>query len=176
MCAQWLSHIWLCNPKDCSPPGSSVQGILQAFCKGFCSGDSGRLLPGSFSLPAFFFFFFLPSLGLVSQLLLVQLPLLSLAPGSTLSVFLAGIPQTARILSIWFQTTFSTSSVSILCLHQPSYRIQDSLNLHKHASHIWAGAPSSSCSVVPSCPTLMTPWTGVSCHFLVQVFKVIQQI
>ena len=25
-----LSHVWLCNPMDCSPPGSSVHGILQA--------------------------------------------------------------------------------------------------------------------------------------------------
>ena len=23
-------HVWLCNPMDCSPPGSSVHGILQA--------------------------------------------------------------------------------------------------------------------------------------------------
>ena len=25
-----LSRVWLCNPMDCSPPGSSVHGILQA--------------------------------------------------------------------------------------------------------------------------------------------------
>ena len=25
-----LSHAWLCNTMDCSPPGSSVHGILQA--------------------------------------------------------------------------------------------------------------------------------------------------
>ena len=25
-----LSHVWLCSPMDCSPPGSSVCGILQA--------------------------------------------------------------------------------------------------------------------------------------------------
>ena len=25
-----FSHVWLCNPLDCSPPGSSVHGILQA--------------------------------------------------------------------------------------------------------------------------------------------------
>ena len=30
VCAQWPSHVWLCNPMDCSPPGSSVHGILQA--------------------------------------------------------------------------------------------------------------------------------------------------
>ena len=24
------SHVWLCNPTDCGPPGSSVHGILQA--------------------------------------------------------------------------------------------------------------------------------------------------
>ena len=26
----WLSHVRLCDPMDCSPPGSSVHGILQA--------------------------------------------------------------------------------------------------------------------------------------------------
>ena len=25
-----LSHVWLCDPMDCSPPGSSVRGIVQA--------------------------------------------------------------------------------------------------------------------------------------------------
>ena len=25
----WSSHVQLCNPKDCGPPGSSVHGILQ---------------------------------------------------------------------------------------------------------------------------------------------------
>ena len=25
-----LSHVWLCNPMDCNPSGSSVRGILQA--------------------------------------------------------------------------------------------------------------------------------------------------
>ena len=25
-----LSHVWLCSPMDCSPPGSSVHGISQA--------------------------------------------------------------------------------------------------------------------------------------------------
>ena len=115
------------------------------------------MLPGSFNVPAFFF---CPGLGLVSYCFLVQLPILSLAPGSTLCVSLASIPQTARILSIWFQTAFSTSSVSILCLHQPSYRIQDSLNLQKHVTHMRAGAPSSSCCVFLSCPTLLTPWTA----------------
>ena len=29
-CAQSLSHVWLCDPTDCSPPGSSVHGIVQA--------------------------------------------------------------------------------------------------------------------------------------------------
>ena len=29
MCACWLfSRVWLCDPMDCSPPGSSVRGIL----------------------------------------------------------------------------------------------------------------------------------------------------
>ena len=27
---QLLSCVWLCNPMDCSPPGSSVYGIIQA--------------------------------------------------------------------------------------------------------------------------------------------------
>ena len=30
MLVQLLSHVWLCNSKDCSPPGSSVHGILRA--------------------------------------------------------------------------------------------------------------------------------------------------
>ena len=30
MCAQLLSHVWLCNPIEYSLPGSSVHGILQA--------------------------------------------------------------------------------------------------------------------------------------------------
>ena len=30
MCALSLSHVWLCDPMDGSPPGSSVHGILQA--------------------------------------------------------------------------------------------------------------------------------------------------
>ena len=30
MCAQSLSHVGFCDPVDCSPPGSSVHGILQA--------------------------------------------------------------------------------------------------------------------------------------------------
>ena len=25
-----LSHVWLCDPMDCSPPGSSIHGILKA--------------------------------------------------------------------------------------------------------------------------------------------------
>ena len=29
-CASWISHVRLCEPMDCSPPGSSVLGILQA--------------------------------------------------------------------------------------------------------------------------------------------------
>ena len=28
-CAQWLSHVRLCDPRDCSPPGSSVHGVSQ---------------------------------------------------------------------------------------------------------------------------------------------------
>ena len=30
LCAQSLSHLWLCDSMDCSPPGSSVHGFLQA--------------------------------------------------------------------------------------------------------------------------------------------------
>ena len=30
MCAELLSPVRLCDPMDCSPPGSSVHGILQA--------------------------------------------------------------------------------------------------------------------------------------------------
>ncbi|CAN0560939.1 unnamed protein product [Rangifer tarandus platyrhynchus] len=30
VCVQLLNHVQLCNPVDCSPPGSSVHGILQA--------------------------------------------------------------------------------------------------------------------------------------------------
>ena len=30
-----LSHVWLCDPMDCSPPGSSVHGIFQARVPGF---------------------------------------------------------------------------------------------------------------------------------------------
>ena len=30
VCAQLLSCVQLCDPMDCSPPGSSVHGILQA--------------------------------------------------------------------------------------------------------------------------------------------------
>ena len=30
MVIQLLSRVWLCDPTDCSPPGSSVHGILQA--------------------------------------------------------------------------------------------------------------------------------------------------
>ena len=29
-CAQLLSRVWLCDPMDCSPPGSFVHGTLQA--------------------------------------------------------------------------------------------------------------------------------------------------
>ena len=30
MYAQFLSPVWLCDPTDCSPPGSSVHGNFQA--------------------------------------------------------------------------------------------------------------------------------------------------
>ena len=44
--ATWLSHVQLCDPMDCSPPGSSVRGILQA------SSWSGLSLPSPGDLPA----------------------------------------------------------------------------------------------------------------------------
>lgn len=28
MWTQWLSHVWLCNPMDCSPTDSSLHGIF----------------------------------------------------------------------------------------------------------------------------------------------------
>ena len=30
VCTESLIHFWLCDPMDCSPPGSSVHGILRA--------------------------------------------------------------------------------------------------------------------------------------------------
>ena len=30
VCPQWLSHVQLCDPMNCSPPGSSVHGTFQA--------------------------------------------------------------------------------------------------------------------------------------------------
>ena len=30
MCAQLLNQVLLCDPMDCSPPGSSLHGVLQA--------------------------------------------------------------------------------------------------------------------------------------------------
>ena len=32
MCGKALSHVWLCNSMNCSPPGSSVHVILWAGC------------------------------------------------------------------------------------------------------------------------------------------------
>ena len=45
MCAQSLSLIWLCDPMDHSPPGSSVQGIFQARIMEWVAISSSR---GSF--------------------------------------------------------------------------------------------------------------------------------
>ena len=43
-CACMLSHIWLCNPMDYGPPGSSVHGILQArYWSGLSSPPPGDL-------------------------------------------------------------------------------------------------------------------------------------
>ena len=39
---QQLSHIWLCDPMDCIPPGSSVHGILQARVLGWVAISSSR--------------------------------------------------------------------------------------------------------------------------------------
>ena len=54
-CAQSLAHVWFLQPPDCSPPGSSVHGILQArllewvaipFSRGpFWTRDRSCLLP-----------------------------------------------------------------------------------------------------------------------------------
>ena len=41
-----LTRVWLCDPTDCSPPGSSAHGILQARMK----AESGSLLVTSYSL------------------------------------------------------------------------------------------------------------------------------
>ena len=58
---KWLSRVWFCNPLDCSAPGSSIHGILQArilewvaisFSKG--SFDPG-IKPVSFALAGRFF-------------------------------------------------------------------------------------------------------------------------
>ena len=62
------SYLTLCNPIDCSPPGSSVYGILRARILEWVAitfsmdlSDPG-IKPGSPALQAdsFFFFFFLP--------------------------------------------------------------------------------------------------------------------
>ena len=47
VCAQMLSHPTLCDPMDCSPPGSSVHGIFQARGLGWVAISSSR---GSFQL------------------------------------------------------------------------------------------------------------------------------
>ena len=36
VCARSLSHVLLCDPMDCSPPGSSVRGFCRQEC---CSGS-----------------------------------------------------------------------------------------------------------------------------------------
>ena len=60
------SYLTLCNPIDCSPPGSSVYGILWARILEWIAipfsmdlPDPG-IKPGSSALQADFFFFFLP--------------------------------------------------------------------------------------------------------------------
>ena len=43
VCVCALSHVWLfCNPKDCSPSGSSVHGIFQARILGWVAISSSR--------------------------------------------------------------------------------------------------------------------------------------
>ena len=37
-----FSHVWLCDPMDCSPPGSSVHEILQAWIVGWVVIPSSR--------------------------------------------------------------------------------------------------------------------------------------
>ena len=41
-CVVVLSHVWLCNPMDCSPPGSLVHGILQAIILEWVAISSSR--------------------------------------------------------------------------------------------------------------------------------------
>ena len=52
MCVKLLSRVRLCNPVDCSPPGSSVHGILQARYWSGLPFPSPRDLPGSPALHA----------------------------------------------------------------------------------------------------------------------------
>ena len=49
--AQWPRLVWLCNPLDCSPPGSSVHDILQARILGCVTISSFResFQPGKWS-------------------------------------------------------------------------------------------------------------------------------
>ena len=37
-----FSHVWLCKAMDCSPPGSSVHGVLQARTAGWVTMPSSR--------------------------------------------------------------------------------------------------------------------------------------
>ena len=41
-CAKSLGRVWLCNPMDCSPPGSPVHGILQARIRELVALPSSR--------------------------------------------------------------------------------------------------------------------------------------
>ena len=50
MCAQ--SCLRVCDPPDCSPPGSSVHGILQAKTLGWVAISSSRDLPHPWIKPA----------------------------------------------------------------------------------------------------------------------------
>ena len=45
LCAYSLSRVWLCDLRDCSPPGSSVQGILQARILEWVAMPSSRRRP-----------------------------------------------------------------------------------------------------------------------------------
>ena len=56
LCAQSLSHVWLCNSMDCSPPGSSVHGILQARIPEWVTISSSRYFPDPGIKPVFFCF------------------------------------------------------------------------------------------------------------------------
>ena len=52
VCMHVQSHLTLWDPMDCSPPGSSVRGILQAGILEWVAMPSSRDLPASLASPA----------------------------------------------------------------------------------------------------------------------------